>query len=700
MSFIAPLFALGALAVALPVIFHLIRRTTREQTVFSSLMFLLPTPPRVTRKSRLDNIFLLILRCAVIAVLALGFARPFIKKPMAAEPDGQSSTKVIVLLDSSASMRRENLWDQAVTRAESVLKRLSPSDQVAVYTFDQQPRAVMAFNQWAAASPGDRIGQAVKRLSEVKPTWGSTALGNALTAVAEAFEDADKKDHLAGVRRIVLITDLQEGSRLEGLQGFEWPVGSEVVVETVSAKRPTNAGLQLMSISEDAAATESGGVLRARLSSASDSAREQFTVRWGAGTNRIEVYVPPGQTRTIPVPENLAGGSRLTVEGDEADFDNVIHLIPPKADELKILFLGEDSDRDSKQGLFYLTRALQDTHRQKIRVLAKTAADPLTAADLAGVQLIVVSDVLTEARVAAVRQLLNQGRTVLLTMKTPAAAGTIGKLVNVPALVAEEAEVGNYAMIGQIEFQHPLFAPFADPRFSDFTKIHFWKHRRMNAEMIPKAKVLARFDNSRSDPAVVEIPVGSGTVYALTFGWFPTDSQLALSTKFIPLLYSILDQSGAVRAQTSQYLIGDAVDLSAARATQALTIRKPDGTEVKAEVGERFAQTDTPGIYSVAGARPAMQFAVNLRPEESKTAPMPMETLEKLGVPLKVFASETPKQAALAEKKKRDLQSTELENRQKLWRWLIVAALVILMFETWLAGRLTRRAAAVTEATA
>ena len=62
MSFLAPLFLLGTLAVVGPIIFHLIRRTTREQTPFSSLMFLQPTPPRVTRRSRLENLWLLLLR--------------------------------------------------------------------------------------------------------------------------------------------------------------------------------------------------------------------------------------------------------------------------------------------------------------------------------------------------------------------------------------------------------------------------------------------------------------------------------------------------------------------------------------------------------------------------------------------------------------------------------------------------------------
>src|SRR5207245_8874893 len=82
MSFLAPLFFLGALAVSLPIIFHLIRRTTRERTPFSSLMFLQPSPPRLTRRSRLEHILLLLLRCLVLCLLAFGFARPFLKRTL------------------------------------------------------------------------------------------------------------------------------------------------------------------------------------------------------------------------------------------------------------------------------------------------------------------------------------------------------------------------------------------------------------------------------------------------------------------------------------------------------------------------------------------------------------------------------------------------------------------------------------------
>ena len=59
MSFLTPLYILGLAAVAAPIVFHLIRRSPKGDVPFSSLMFLSPTPPRLTRRSRLDNWLLL-----------------------------------------------------------------------------------------------------------------------------------------------------------------------------------------------------------------------------------------------------------------------------------------------------------------------------------------------------------------------------------------------------------------------------------------------------------------------------------------------------------------------------------------------------------------------------------------------------------------------------------------------------------------
>ena len=46
------------------------------------------------------------------------------------------------------------------------------------------------------------------------------------------------------------------------------------------------------------------------------------------------------------------------------------------------------------------------------------------------------------------------------------------------------------------------------------------------------------------------------------------------------------------------------------------------------------------------------------------------------------------------------VRNAELEGRQKLWRWLILAAISVLIVETWLAGRIKRPRLAHAEALA
>ena len=708
MSFLAPLFLVGALAVAAPVLFHLIRRTSREKTLFSSLMFLMPTPPRLTRRSRLENIFLLLLRCLVLCLLALGFARPFIQKPLQADSGSGAAKKILVLLDTSASMRRGSLWPEARAKAAEILQQTSPIDQVALFTFDRQVDRVLNFEQWSAMGANERGPLAVKRLGELTPGWSATHLGSALVSAAEAFEESrGAQPENFATRQVVLISDLQEGSSLETLQAYEWPKGIELRIEPVKTKRPTNAGLQLVTEMAEGDKTDSEAGPRVRVSNSSDSKREQFQIGWaragqpGVLGAALDVYVPPGQSRIVQAPKATAelAADRLILTGDDEDFDNTVYLTPPTAEQISLLFLGQDGEKDTTGCLYYLKRAFQQTRRQDIRISIWPAEAVSPPPQIESAPLIISTDALPGEQLKSLNRVLKAGKMVLLVLKD-AAAGTktISQLAGIEGLSVDEAPPGNYAMLGQINFEHPLFAPFASPRFSDFTKIHFWKHRRLNMDKTPAAKVLARFDNG--DPALIQVAVGQGTLFVLTSGWQPVDSQLALSSKFVPLLYSMLEQSGGIKAQLSQYTVGDAVLLpglaAAANTNTSAMVRKPDGSQVKLATGEKFTQTDLPGIYTVAST-PPVRFAVNLDPAESETAPLPIEELERLGVPVKAPSAQN---ASELERKRQHLQAAELEHRQKLWRWLIVAALVVLVGETLLAGWLTRRTTLTPESAA
>src|SRR5688500_4242990 len=102
MGLLTPLYLAGLAALSLPILFHLIRRTPRGRQAFRSLMFLTPSPPRLTRRSRLDHLLLLLLRAAVLALLALAFARPFLREATMLPLSDAPARRVAILLDQSA----------------------------------------------------------------------------------------------------------------------------------------------------------------------------------------------------------------------------------------------------------------------------------------------------------------------------------------------------------------------------------------------------------------------------------------------------------------------------------------------------------------------------------------------------------------------------------------------------------------------
>jgi hypothetical protein len=258
--------------------------------------------------------------------------------------------------------------------------------------------------------------------------------------------------------------------------------------------------------------------------------------------------------------------------------------------------------------------------------------------------------------------------------------------VGVDELPAPEANVDGYAMLGDIDFGHPMFAAMAGPKFNDFTQIRFWRHRRLLLDGAADVRVIARFDDG--DPAIVERRIGDGRLVVMTAGWQPADSQLARSWKFVLMLRSLIHDNGAAADFDAEYLVNERVPLPdrAARA-EAAVVARPDGAKVAlADEATDFRDTSVPGVYELRAARGPIRFAVNLDPAESDTAPLADEAFEQLGVRLAGKARPEPDAEALQQ-----LRDIELESRQRAWQWLVAGALGVLIVETWMAGRLSRR---------
>ncbi len=692
MSFLAPLFLFGAFAVAAPVLFHLIRRSPQGKMPFSSLMFLTPSPPRLTRRSRLDHLLLLLLRAAAFCLLVLAFARPFLREAAALNREAADRQRVVVLVDTSASLRRGDLWAQTLAAAEATLTKLRPQDEWAVLAFDQGTRPVVGFAELAALDPGQRPALAMSRLKELTPTWQSTELAEALIeAVGVVNEGADKTEQTArGARRVVLISDLQQGSRIEALTDFEWPRDVELELRTV-AIQGGNASVSLLG-GDDSPSTSERGDLRVRVTNEADSTGENFQLRWrgdadATDASPIAVYVPPGESRVVrlPKPNDPANQRRVELLGDAQPFDNTLFVATRPVDEVEVFYVGAERTDDATQLRYYAERALAEAPGRSVSVKTIAPDGALPELQPRKTPLVVLGTEAGESQRAGLRAYLESGGTVLSVLTAAGAHETLAMLCGLPAIESTEGVLSDYAMLGQIDWRHPLFAPLAGAQYNDFTKIRFWKYRRLAADLLGEARVVAAFENG--DPAVIEKLVGKGRLVVLTAGWQPGDSQLSRSSKFVPLMQSMLALYDPGLFEARSYVVGERVRLPAqpAGATE-FNIQQPDGSPITLPAdAETFADTAEPGVYALDLPAGRQDFAVNLDPRESRTSPLPVETLEQWGARL----TNEERRAQQAEQS-RQLRDVELEGRQKLWQWLVVAVLAVLIAETWLAGRLSR----------
>jgi hypothetical protein len=737
MGILAPLYFLGILAVGVPILLHLIRRTPQGRQMFSSLMFLAPSPPRLTKRSRLSNVLLLILRAAAIALLAFAFARPYFHWGEDQDRQVTSGRRIIFLLDSSASMRRPDLWADAKAQVEKELADITPADEVGLYVFDRRLRPAFSMAQWNEANPGQRLTLLRAALGQISPTWSATRVGDALAAAADlASENNSSAGDLKKSRTIILVSDLQEGAKAQALQGHEWP--KDVTLKRLpplTAKHAGNASIQWVEAtpasptpvapapsSAGAAAVpaarstvgplQADGTLRVRIANEADSAAEQFTLAWHNSKGPVpettqNVYVAPGHSQIVkvPLPADGTPADRLVLTGDGSDFDNTLYIVPPQTEVLHVLYAGEDAGGDVNGLRYYLESALFDTPLRKLDLMARGGGGTgaITAADLGAARLAVVARALSKGEVELLRKYVDAGNDVLWVGKDVEALKGAGALVEVPVEVTESGgtAAGEYALLSRVDLTEPLFAPFADARFADFSKIHFWKHRQVKWDAsLPRAPLVrANFDNG--DPFLIVArrnggPAsaaavsagggggggGGGNVYVLTSGWQPSDSQLALSSKFLPLMEQLVKRKDSLSVG-SQFQVEDAIPLD--NVTGSLT--GPDGKAMPLAGAKVFTGASEPGIYHLQAGGHDTPFAVNLAPEESRTRPVSIDDFGQWGVQ---FTSDAT--VKIAAERERVLLNNELENKQKRWRWILLAVLGLLAVETALAGRLSRSA--------
>ena len=676
MSFLAPLYFLGAAAVAAPILFHLIRRQPKGEVEFSSLMFLEPTPPKLTRRSRLENLPLLLMRCLAILALAFAFARPFFPS-VEAKSEVAERKALVLLVDRSASMRRDGVWDRLVARAKEIVDSTESGDLISVVAFDSAPTTELSLAESLELSADDRRGAAIGVVEGLQPSWRTSNIGlgiryaadlsAALVAPSELETETEAPAAGATVEtRIVLLSDLQDGAAIQSLQGYDWPAQVWLDLQSIQPVSQGNASLRVVGSHADAEEAEvaTNAYVRVEVGHFDDTGDATFALRFGGvDEDAAVVQVPVGESRflTLDLPEsvqkNRDSGARLTLFGDEASFDNTCYFVPPRQLAQRILIFGENARTGAARERlsFYLRQLPFSNPTRDVTVAAAGDETALEGLSPENVPLVVIAGVPQSDLVEPLQAYLRLGgRAVVVLDKRVDEPGSLSELLDAPDLRVDEAGGAEYALVSSVDFRDRLIAPLSEPGFSDFSNIRIWKHRVLSG-LGESARAILKLDDSapllleRRFAAQQESDV-DGHLWVLSAGWQPEQSQLALSTKFVPLMLGMVGND--MQLGLASAVVGDASE---------------DGV------------WSEPGIQIDGSGAP---LAINLAWTESETSPLEVDRLSEFGARLSSVQSR--EQDRMVERALRDV---ELESRQAWWQWLIFATLGVVALETVYSGR-------------
>ena len=103
--FLNPWMLLGGLAIASPILIHLLNKRRFKIVEWAAMDFLFEADKKNRRRVRMENVILLALRCLALLLLALLLARPFLPSGVSQILQKSQRFERVLLIDDSLSQR-------------------------------------------------------------------------------------------------------------------------------------------------------------------------------------------------------------------------------------------------------------------------------------------------------------------------------------------------------------------------------------------------------------------------------------------------------------------------------------------------------------------------------------------------------------------------------------------------------------------
>jgi len=627
MSFLAPLFLAGAVAAAIPIVLHLLKREPEVHVKFSAVKLLRAAPVEHAQKRHLRELLLLALRVAALLLLAFAFARPFLNSSASAAASGVT----VVALDTSLSMSAPGQFEKARQLARQAIDKAGGTTSVITFadtaTVTSQP------------STDSRLARAA--IDRARPGVSSTSYRNALNAAANLLHGRHGT--------IVVVTDLQANG---------WDAGDQVALPSSIAIEIADVGAAPENLAVTSARVIDDRIVASVRNTGTEPRQAHMTLNvsaspeGGAAAKAAETTIPVGARESGDVTFAMPRGRWASVVVDDdkgVAGDNARYLVLDASAQPTILIVTEKGDL-SREG-FYVHQALvaSAADNRGYEVEGVSGADlqkwDQPRFDAHSAVILLSTRGLDHHGRSLIADYVKKGGGILIA----AGAQIEGEVVqealgdaNVSIMPPAAGSTPPVRALAPADVRHPVFHALGGR--SSLGLVKFKQIGTIRATACP---TLAQF--TTGEPALVDCDIAAGRAIVLASDLDNRWNDFPLHATFVPFLHEVI-----------QYLSGGQ------RSSDYVVAQVPAGVAA------------VPGVAPftlVPGAAPRL-VAVNVDPGESDPSRLTADEFQ-------TAVSRLQEGGAVAQR----VEASQQEESQHLWQYVLGLMIAMLIVESAVATR-------------
>ncbi len=661
MGLFTPWFFAAIAGVALPLYLHLLRRHKSPPRLFPSLMLWESRSVSSTRHRRLDHLLLLALRLAVLVLLILAFAAPFIRRDAAAIA---SNRVMLIVIDNSFSMRAGTRLNDAKDAAMSVLSSKGAARaQVAAFgsrlQLLTQPIEDQAALRAAVQSlePGDAHGNFAELARAVRSMEDSLRVPIEM----HLFSDMQRSEVGGNFSDLALPSGVTLVTHPVGRKAVNWTVESveapgqvwgrdakPIRVSAVIAGYGTPAARRTAALAVNGKTVASKSV---DVPANGRAAVEFASVDVPYGFSKCEVRIDP--------PDAFEG-------------DDVRRFAIERSDPQKMLLVHNFNDSRSP---IYIGAAMSAA-AQTAFIVESVSSNEAADRKLSNYAFVILSDVNTVPQLLenSLLAYVRGGGSVFIAAGTSA-----GSRLQVPIFGAKINASHSYTTLPE----HSMGVGSTDQSYPPIAKsaglagVKVFYALDVDAT---DARVIARLGDQT--PLLLEKKIGEGRVVLFTSGLDNLTNDLPLDPSFVPFIEQMARTLAGSERRGGSRTVDSFLELRSAQASQSqgVQVTDPQGraalTLAEAASAQSFQLTQA-GYYQIRFANGAQdEIGVNADPKESNLDVIPDDLLA-------MWKGEAPEQSQTSSSPSRTAPSKVPE---PLWWYVMLAALLCAIAESVVAS--------------